>query len=102
MATSRTGTGAWKNTQRAIIAKAKNNNTPCAICGEAINYLSATGPDTPEVDHIIPHKLGGTDDKDNLQVTHRACNRRKGGRNTTNTPPVPDTHATRFPHSRAW
>ena len=47
----------------------------CAICGELI----ADG-ETAHVDHIRPVSKGGTDEVANLQVTHPACNMRKGNR----------------------
>lgn len=45
----------------------------CAICHVALgmNY---------DVDHVLPLKLGGGNDKDNLQLLCRACNRSKGAK----------------------
>ena len=43
----------------------------CAVCA-ATSYL--------EVDHVIPKRLGGTDERANLQVLCRACNGSKGGK----------------------
>ncbi|MDR2457920.1 MAG: HNH endonuclease [Clostridiales Family XIII bacterium] len=63
----------------------KNKNTilreqtNCAICGLPVNKtLSKFDPYAPQVDHIIPHIKGGSDDLDNLQLTHRICNLQKG------------------------
>lgn len=43
----------------------------CAWCG-----LPIVG--TVSVDHIVPRSRGGTDDIDNLQPMHPACNSAKG------------------------
>jgi len=47
----------------------------CGICEEWVT------PDTLSIDHRIPIILGGSDDRENLQVAHRSCNSRKGARN---------------------
>ncbi|MDE0416269.1 MAG: HNH endonuclease signature motif containing protein [bacterium] len=49
----------------------------CGICGRPIEGGH-------EIDHAIPHGLGGTDDENNLQPVHLACHRAKtyGGRLT--------------------
>jgi 5-methylcytosine-specific restriction endonuclease McrA len=51
----------------------------CAICGDPINYdLPAGEPESFELDEIVPVALGGScTDPDNLQSTHRICNRIK-------------------------
>lgn len=47
----------------------------CGICGEIV------GPsDRLEFDHIVPLAGGGWHAPDNLQMSHRSCNRRKGAR----------------------
>lgn len=46
----------------------------CAICGLDLDYGSH------EVDHIIPHSFGGGNERANLQLACRNCNRSK--RNT--------------------
>ena len=43
----------------------------CDYCGSTRNL---------EIDHKIPPDLGGTNDRDNLQVLCQACNSRKGRR----------------------
>ena len=45
----------------------------CGICGR---YFSPISP--PEIDHIAPRSLGGTDELSNLQAVHHICNVRKG------------------------
>lgn len=65
--------------------------TRCALCGELVDKsLPLTDPGAPEVDEIIPVSLGGNPLRwDNVQLTHRACNQRKG--NTVTRPgPTPD------------
>lgn len=44
----------------------------CAYC--------RTKPTRPEVDHVVPLALGGTNDKANLQIVCRTCNARKGAK----------------------
>jgi len=45
----------------------------CAICG--------TDEGEMHIDHIIPRKVGGTHDLDNLRVLCKPCNLRKGSKN---------------------
>ncbi len=54
----------------------------CGICGREVDKTLKAGNDlSPELDEIIPIKLGGSAyDIDNLQLTHRVCNRRKGAK----------------------
>lgn len=47
----------------------------CGICGRYVSPEEAL-----DIDHIHPVAAGGTDDPDNLQVSHASCNRRKGAR----------------------
>ena len=50
----------------------------CGICGRPVDKsLKYPDPMSPTVDHIIPCAKGGSDDLDNLQLAHRACNRMK-------------------------
>lgn len=50
----------------------------CAICGEYVDKeLKSPHPGSPEADHIIPKDKGGKDTLDNLQLSHRKCNRDK-------------------------
>jgi RNA-directed DNA polymerase len=44
----------------------------CASCG-----LYLKDGDLLEIDHVIPKRLGGTDERKNLQVLHRHCHDRK-------------------------
>ena len=45
----------------------------CAICA-----VDVSGKGKAQLDHIIPIKLGGTSERDNLQILCRRCNIRKG------------------------
>ena len=59
----------------------KRNTAPCALCGADIDYtLRTPHPMSFEVDHIVPLNRGGSDQLDNTQATHRACNRLKSNR----------------------
>lgn len=74
----------------------------CALCGREVDKtLPAGHPLAPELDEIIPVSRGGSPyDFNNLQLTHRICNERKGNRmagdelGTKNENPIPN--------SRAW
>lgn len=46
----------------------------CGLCGEDV------APRDLHIDHIRPYSQGGEHRLDNLQVTHAACNLRKGAR----------------------
>ena len=46
--------------------------TQCGICLKGVIY-----DDPFQVDHIIPLALGGSNDPNNLRVTHRSCNIKK-------------------------
>jgi len=46
----------------------------CGLCGQLV------APSEIDIDHIHPRSLGGSDDPNNLQVSHARCNRRKGAR----------------------
>lgn len=47
------------------------------VCGICKGEVAA---DDVHIDHIYPVSRGGTDELSNLQVTHSACNMRKGAR----------------------
>ena len=63
---------------RKIRVKIINRDQCCQICGTESKLT---------VDHIIPRRLGGTDEPSNLQTLCVSCNSRKGG-------PVSYTHLT--------
>lgn len=45
----------------------------CGICKKAITH-----PETATIDHIIPLSVGGKNSRDNVQLAHPRCNRKKG------------------------
>lgn len=46
----------------------------CGLCGGAVD------PTDVHIDHRLPVAWGGSDELNNLQVTHSRCNLRKGAR----------------------
>jgi hypothetical protein len=44
----------------------------CALCGGYVELKDASR------DHIIPRAAGGGNGRDNIQLTHKTCNNRKG------------------------
>ncbi len=77
-------------------AAIRRTRPPCGICGEDIDYtIKSPDPDSFEVDHIVPLALGGLDELDNKQASHRRCNRDKWHRIEGATP---RTYIT----ARAW
>jgi len=61
---------------RKIILKTQNT---CGICQHPVDLtIKAPEPMSPAIDHIIPINKGDhPSDINNLQLTHRQCNRRK-------------------------
>ncbi len=55
----------------------KRDGFVCQYCGQKPPFVIL------EVDHVIPKKLGGTDDKDNLLTACHKCNRGKAARTLT-------------------
>ena len=99
MTTSRTGTASWKRTRARVIADAQaNGQMTCPICHVALDYDFARKPNSAEVDHVVPHAHGGTDDPSNLRVICRRDNQRRGAAHTDADATAPDP----FPLSRAW
>lgn len=72
-------TKAIRDRARARIAQRVRAGEPCALCGGPIDLdLAWPDPDSLEVDHITPTSHGGTDDYEQLQPSHRRCNRARG------------------------
>lgn len=46
----------------------------CELTGDPLN------PDDFEVDHIVPHSLGGGNERSNLRLVTRTANRQRGNR----------------------
>ncbi|WP_373887217.1 HNH endonuclease [Actinomyces bowdenii] len=89
MATSRTGTGKWRNIRTAAITRARNaDQRTCLECGRILLWDTHGLPASPEADHIVPHARGGKDALDNVRIICRACNLQKGdGRRKKPKPP---------------
>ncbi|MGH3544138.1 MAG: HNH endonuclease [Mycobacterium sp.] len=70
----------WRRTQAEFIANAAANNSPCFLCGQAIDYtLHYRHSYAATVHHVIGLAQGGDPlDPYNLTVAHRGCNCRDG------------------------
>jgi 5-methylcytosine-specific restriction endonuclease McrA len=71
------------STQRNKIRRfVLDNYTECGLCGiEVDKSIKTPHPLSAEVDEIIPVSLGGSPyEKDNVQLTHRYCNRKKSNK----------------------
>lgn len=51
----------------------RHQDNKCPICGDQL-FIH----DDIEVDHVVPLGVQGADDHENLQITHKLCNRKKG------------------------
>jgi hypothetical protein len=51
----------------------KKSGAQCALCGKKVVHKNEGS-----IDHIVPRSKGGTNNPQNLQYAHQACNRRKG------------------------
>ncbi|MFX0136070.1 MAG: HNH endonuclease [Candidatus Hodarchaeota archaeon] len=51
----------------------RRDEQTCQICGDFVDDINDI-----EIDHIFPYSLGGTNEQDNLMVTHSKCNKDKG------------------------
>lgn len=76
---SRTNTTVWKSIRRQVIAQAKRDGLEhCPLCRRRLNWDAFRTPDSVEVDHIVPHVLGGEDSLQNARAICRACNHKLG------------------------
>jgi 5-methylcytosine-specific restriction protein A len=81
MATSRTGTSAWKRVRAQAIRRARSMGvTHCRHCKTLLDYDMSLTPASAEVDHLVPYANGGRDHIDNVEVICRRCNASKGNR----------------------
>jgi 5-methylcytosine-specific restriction endonuclease McrA len=96
MTTSRTGTAQWKNLRRRVLAKAKRTIKHCPNCKVELDYTQGQRPNSAEVDHIIPHSMGGKDVMSNCAILCRFCNASKGNRD------VPRPTVEQPKTSRSW
>lgn len=67
----------WRKLREIVI---RRDQGACQLCGREGHH----------VDHIIPRRLGGTDELHNLQLLCKECNLQKGGR-FFDSPPTPMT-----------
>ena len=84
--------GGWKKREWARRTLIQTRPHVCALCGQPIDMALKTYTDPKdgkvkrhpyscEVDEIVPVSRGGSPtDLENLQLTHRICNQRKGNR----------------------
>jgi len=100
----------WNKTEWALARKRAiaSKDPVCAICHKYIDVqLPMKDPDTGafnplavEVDHIVPRSRGGSlYELDNLQLSHSACNRKKGARMAED---YTDKHVNPVPLSNPW
>ena len=68
----------WRNIRERVL---RRDGYICQYCGQ----------EADTVDHVIPRRLGGNDNDQNLVSSCRRCNLAKGGRFFVNkrTPPTP-------------
>src|SRR5690606_24005025 len=109
MATSRTGTGKYRRNSAIDLATPQRNELTHRPgydtthrnheCGAILDYETPLQTNSAETDHIIPHSMGGTDNRTNLTVLCRTCNNEKSnGQNQR--PPTPRPH--HYTTSRTW
>lgn len=67
---SRKGTSSYYSKPLAVIHR--DFNGICALCGKAVDIADASR------DHIVPRSRGGSNARDNIQLTHKHCNNLKG------------------------
>ena len=80
MATSRTGTTRWMKVRDQRLAHDRDAGlTRCPRCRVWLDWGRSRQPNSPEADHIIPHKMGGADEFENTRTICRLCNGQLGG-----------------------
>ncbi|MGV0853894.1 HNH endonuclease, partial [Mycolicibacterium phlei] len=74
----RDGRRQYTAAERRLRRRLRALGDPCALCGGEIDYtLPQYDPLSFEVDHIVPVALGGMHTWQNVQASHRRCNRAK-------------------------
>lgn len=74
----------------------------CVFCRTPLDPSAPRGSQhAPELDHIVPAKLGGPDVIENVQWTCSPCNRSKSDRGTRRAAAPPQTR-TFVTHRRWW
>lgn len=61
-----------RDTIYKMLAKKHDGTVPCFVCGRHVRPKNAT------LEHIVATSKGGTDDMDNLSISHYQCNQRRG------------------------
>ena len=66
--------------RRKVRQQVLDEEDTCHICGRTVDVtLPARLPNSPEADDVIPVSLGGNPlDRNNLRLSHRVCNQKKG------------------------
>ncbi len=87
--------------RRELRARVFAASDVCALCGYHVDkLLGPYTPESPELDEIIPVDRGGDPyDLNNLQLTHRKCNRQKSNKIPMNFAVAP---IEQIPHSHVW
>ena len=63
-----------RNFSKALKRRLYEEDPSCAICDQHIHLL-----DDSEIDHVVHYWRGGRTIPENARLTHRYCNRRRGG-----------------------
>lgn len=50
----------------------------CYLCRKPVSLHEPFGPQSANIDHIIPRSAGGASTLENLRLVHYVCNLRKG------------------------
>lgn len=87
--------------RRQLRARIFSQSDVCALCGYAVDKtLGPYTPESPELDEKIPVARGGDPfDINNLQLTHRKCNRAKSDKMPMH---LTVQKIEQIPHSNAW
>lgn len=76
---SRTSSPKWRRIRAAVIKRCMDEGkTRCPICGVDMDFEYPGRPNSVEIDHIVPHSMGGEDSMENVQAMCLRDNRRKG------------------------
>lgn len=87
--------------RRQLRARIFASTEVCALCGKYVDKsLGPYMPESPELDEKIPVARGGDPyDINNLQLTHRRCNRQKSDKMPIN---FVEVKVEQIPHSNKW
>jgi 5-methylcytosine-specific restriction endonuclease McrA len=61
-----------RDTVYKMISKQNDGSVPCFVCHRHVDKKNAT------LEHVLPISKYGTDDMDNLSISHTQCNQRRG------------------------